>query len=699
MLLVVSMIFFSISQARLAEAAGGTVTVDQSQYVIPYIGQSAMVNISGSVSSPSGGFVVLTLTHPDGTLETIHADITGEGVFTTPYLLDSSSEVGQYGITASYQGINFGSVTFNVVSQSTSTNNPVQSPQTPPVTTSSTGTPAITSVSNIIPNPNQAITISGSGFGTTTPYNNGDSQYIQITDNTGNWNAGYHENLVTLNVASWSDNQISISGFSGSYGSGSWTLHYGDTIYVYVWNPQTGKGPATYTTTVGMDTTTTPTVNLSPSTVNGMAATINGNWNFPNRVSKVTVDWGDNSGIVTINSQSQYTHTYSQYGTYTETLTVYDINGLSGSATTTINLQQPPTPTAPTTAQLGSQQNPYPVYAGWQGPGYYNFVAINHETGYMNTVCDLNAVSVQISGNSLSSPYDQNQIAACNGQTTPSTSQNQNPTIQNTQLAEPPYVFNGAYANYQIIYTVAGNSVSIPLSYIINSVDNSSQTFTFAANYGGSLSVLSMTSLTGTFGNPSLFPAVNAEDLSILNQGNVPSDMQGATVTKDVSISVPAGTFNTDEITSNGASKWVDTSSGLVIQQSGSFLGASMPSLMSSSMQLAKTNIPTNSSPIGGSMIYLIIIPIVAAGGAFFVIKKRKGKAKMQPEVKESKKPEKIKEPTPEKENRPEPEKIAKESPKTNFANLEKIEKLKKLLDAGLITQEDFDEKKQKLLD
>lgn len=567
--------FFSVSQARLAEAAGGAITVDQSQYVVPYIGQSTMVNISGSVSSPSGGYVVLTLTHPDGTSETIHADVTGEGVFTTPYLLDSSSEAGQYTISASYQGVNFASVTFNVVSQSTSTNNPAQSSQIPSVTTSSTGTPAITSVSNIIPNPNQMITISGSGFGSQSSYNNEDIPYLQITDNTGNWNAGYHGDLVTLNVASWSDSQISISGFSGSYGSGSWTLHYGDTIYVYVWNPQTGKGPATYTTTVGMDKTTIPTVNLSPSSVNGMTATINGNWNFPNRVTKVTVDWGDNSGIATITAQSQYTHTYSHFGTYPETVTVYDINGLSGSATTTVSLQQAPPPSISNlsttingmTVQLFGNVNPSPgatithTTINW-GDGA---VTPNGLTSYTHTYSSSGSYTITLTAfdsngqnNTASTSVTVQQIQSpstnpTQPNPTPGTpSQNQNSPTQNTQLAAPPYMFDGAYANYQIVYTAAGNSASIPLSYTISNVDNSSQTFTFATNYGGAFSVLSMTGLTGTFGNPSSFPAVNAEDLSVLNQGNVPSDMQGATVTKDVSISVPAGTFNTDEITSKG---------------------------------------------------------------------------------------------------------------------------------------------------
>jgi hypothetical protein len=62
---------------------------------------------------------------------------------------------------------------------------------------------------------------------------------------------------------------------------------------------------------------------------------------------------------------------------------------------------------------LGSQSNPYPVYNGWQGSGYYKFVQRNYETGYMSTICDLNSISKQISGNNLDLPFDQNQIADC----------------------------------------------------------------------------------------------------------------------------------------------------------------------------------------------------------------------------------------------------------------------------------------------
>ena len=66
---------------------------------------------------------------------------------------------------------------------------------------------------------------------------------------------------VAFNIASWADTTIQITGFTGDYGDqryGTWTLNTGDQVQVQVWNPQTGDGPASYTTTVGQSSTTPP---------------------------------------------------------------------------------------------------------------------------------------------------------------------------------------------------------------------------------------------------------------------------------------------------------------------------------------------------------------------------------------------------------------------------------------------------------
>jgi len=44
---------------------------------------------------------------------------------------------------------------------------------------------------------------------------------------------------------SWTNQKITFSGFSGNYGQGGYITD-GDHIKIQVWNPQSGKGPATY---------------------------------------------------------------------------------------------------------------------------------------------------------------------------------------------------------------------------------------------------------------------------------------------------------------------------------------------------------------------------------------------------------------------------------------------------------------------
>ena len=113
-----------------------------------------------------------------------------------------------------------------------------------------TVTPFITSVTSIGPAPDQRIVIMGRGFGTHTPYENQDSGYLAIRDTTAHWAAGRitptNWDEVTLSVASWTDSEIVVTGFSGAYGTKGWKLGVGDEIEVAVWNPQTHAGPGIY---------------------------------------------------------------------------------------------------------------------------------------------------------------------------------------------------------------------------------------------------------------------------------------------------------------------------------------------------------------------------------------------------------------------------------------------------------------------
>lgn len=113
--------------------------------------------------------------------------------------------------------------------------------------------PQISSVSQVIAQPQLSITIRGNGFGSfpqALPYK-GDSSYLQITNNTQGWNAGYTGNVCDVTVNQWSSTGISLVANVNEGGvSNLCPLSVGDRLTVQVWNPQTMAGPATYTVTV-----------------------------------------------------------------------------------------------------------------------------------------------------------------------------------------------------------------------------------------------------------------------------------------------------------------------------------------------------------------------------------------------------------------------------------------------------------------
>jgi DNA-binding winged helix-turn-helix (wHTH) protein len=114
--------------------------------------------------------------------------------------------------------------------------------------------PEIASVSPVRPQSRQRIVIKGRGFGSHVPYSDTDSPYLAIRDKTAHWAAGriipWNWDEVMLDVESWTDSQIVLSGFSGSYGEQGWKLNTGDELEIAVWNPQSGAASAVYGLTV-----------------------------------------------------------------------------------------------------------------------------------------------------------------------------------------------------------------------------------------------------------------------------------------------------------------------------------------------------------------------------------------------------------------------------------------------------------------
>ena len=144
------------------------------------------------------------------------------------------------------------------ITPTTATTTATTSTTTTPTTTT---TPIITSVSKISATQTQSITIKGQGFGALSPYN-GDSAYIDITDVTWGWDAGYNSdylgqtNAIKLNISQWTDGEIIISGFSGTYGQ-TYSLNVGDKISISIWNVPSGTGPASYQIVCGAPTNAT----------------------------------------------------------------------------------------------------------------------------------------------------------------------------------------------------------------------------------------------------------------------------------------------------------------------------------------------------------------------------------------------------------------------------------------------------------
>src|ERR1700728_1285856 len=86
---------------------------------------------------------------------------------------------------------------------------------------------------------NPPITIIGQGFGefpSGLPFT-GTSNYLEIVDGTGGWNAGYTGSACTVSITSWSSQQIQL--VANVSQNGTCPLAAQDKLGIKVWNPQT----------------------------------------------------------------------------------------------------------------------------------------------------------------------------------------------------------------------------------------------------------------------------------------------------------------------------------------------------------------------------------------------------------------------------------------------------------------------------
>ena len=134
----------------------------------------------------------------------------------------------------------------------TSSPPPTSTTPPPPVHTTTPPppcTPEITTVGAFEAGATQAVEISGSCFGAGNTTSGTDTAYFRIRDLTAGWNACWTgdpgTDYVTCDISSWTDHEITFSGYTGDYGRSPWVVAEGDDIEIQVWNPQSGNGPAT----------------------------------------------------------------------------------------------------------------------------------------------------------------------------------------------------------------------------------------------------------------------------------------------------------------------------------------------------------------------------------------------------------------------------------------------------------------------
>lgn len=75
---------------------------------------SEFATVSGKVNNSNGGYVILTITYPDGEKDQINAYVTNVGIFSSLIILDKTFPAGTYIVSGKYNDLELGSVSFTV---------------------------------------------------------------------------------------------------------------------------------------------------------------------------------------------------------------------------------------------------------------------------------------------------------------------------------------------------------------------------------------------------------------------------------------------------------------------------------------------------------------------------------------------------------------------------------------------------------
>ncbi len=262
----------------------------------------------------------------------------------------------------------------------------------------------------------------------------------------------------------------------------------------------------------------------------------------------------------------------------------------------------------------------------------------------------------------------------------------------------PPYAFNGARAQYEFEY----GSASTPLTVTVGIPDSQPHRCSVIIQFAGPLAALSGSDELPCTNSRLPFWA-SPSDLRRVRNERTPPKWGASGVRHNVIVSVPAGKFVTEEIDSPEGTTWYDGRSGFLVKAQGDLLQGSnqqIPELKGVTqviIALTATNIPMMPAPFNPlSYVWiagLVILGALAAYGLVRMAKRRAAVPTSVPTVGRAL-PAVLASPGP---RAPDPRSPGHGVAITTEA-LDKLAKLKGLLDAGLITHEDFEREKRRLL-
>ena len=256
--------------------------------------------------------------------------------------------------------------------------------------------PVITSVSATITDKGPRIVIEGFGFGDGSRYLHR-AAYLVIWDMTAHKAAGRQTPFppalshgsyrwpneirtgVAIDVASWTDNEIVVTGFGGRHESNDWKLSPYDEIKVQVWNAQTGTGPASGLAYVAESFSR---VGVSSPTANGPTSPARKleSASHPVYSQEECTGSGDSAvtnsppGIVRVSSG---TGTFSEISPTNKTVKVSPGDTLSGTIRLSVLNKGPAFAIAPLiwTPSWGQHSTAWRLISSWVHPGESVFTA------------------------------------------------------------------------------------------------------------------------------------------------------------------------------------------------------------------------------------------------------------------------------------------------------------------------------------